>query len=92
MHPPPRPRQVITAQGHGAPVDWWSVGILLYELTYGFTPFRGARRDETFENVLKQPLRFPAKPVVSLECQVRNYKEIYGSRVETVNLPAVSLL
>lgn len=62
--------EVITAQGHSAPVDWWSVGILLYELLYGFTPFRGARRDETFEKVLRQPLRFPSKPVVSPECQV----------------------
>jgi len=39
------------------------------ELAYGFTPFRGARRDETFDNILKQPLRFPAKPLVSPECQ-----------------------
>ena len=63
--------EVITAQGHTAPVDWWALGILLYELAYGFTPFRGARRDETFDNILKQPLRFPAKPLVSPECQAR---------------------
>lgn len=48
-----------------AGVDWWSFGILIYELVYGTTPFRGARRDETFENIIKAPLRFPAKPVVS---------------------------
>ena len=31
---------------------------------------RGSKRDSTFENILKRPLMFPAKPVVSPECQV----------------------
>ncbi len=61
--------EIINGQGHSAPVDWWSFGILIYELVYGITPFRGARRDEMFENVVKAPLRFPSKPTVSPECQ-----------------------
>nr|AML79616.1 putative LOV domain-containing protein [Stephanosphaera pluvialis] len=61
--------EIITAAGHSAPVDWWSFGILIFELVFGTTPFRGARRDETFENVVKAPLRFPTKPTVSPECQ-----------------------
>ncbi len=51
--------EIITGSGHDFMIDWWSFGILIYELSYGFSPFRGARRDETFENVLKKPLRFP---------------------------------
>ena len=46
-------------------VDWWSFGILLYELLYGCTPFRGTRRDATFDNVLKKPLAFPDSPHIS---------------------------
>ena len=49
----------------------WSFGILMYELVYGFTPFRGAKRDQTFENILKRPLVFPPKPEISKPCQVR---------------------
>lgn len=30
---------------------------------------RGQRREETFENVLRQPLAFPSKPVISPEAQ-----------------------
>ena len=52
-------------------MDWWSFGILIYELLYGFTPFRGKKRDETFNNILKRPLSFPELPEVSDECKVR---------------------
>nr|AML77624.1 putative LOV domain-containing protein [Ignatius tetrasporus] len=61
--------EVINAQGHGAAVDWWSFGILIHELVYGYTPFRGSRRDETFENILSKQVTFPAKPSVSSDCQ-----------------------
>ncbi len=52
-------------------VDWWSFGILMYELVFGYTPFRGNKRDQTFENILKRKLEFPAKPEISPALQVR---------------------
>lgn len=54
--------EVINAAGHSAAVDWWELGILLYELIFGTTPFRGRHRDETFSNVLHVQLRFPTEP------------------------------
>ena len=42
----------------------------MYELVYGFTPFRGAKRDQTFDNILKRKLEFPSKPDVSPACRV----------------------
>ena len=59
-------------------MDWWSFGILIYELLYGVTPFRGKKRDETFENILKRPLSFPEQPEVSEECKVRHVR-VQGS-------------
>ena len=61
--------QVINASGHSSPVDWWELGIFLYELMYGFTPFRGAHREQTFENVLHRALVFPEEPAVTPESQ-----------------------
>jgi serine/threonine protein kinase len=44
-------------------VDWWSFGILLYELMYGTTPFKSARRDTTFDNIVKRQPHFPHRGV-----------------------------
>jgi len=61
--------EVINAAGHGSEVDWWSLGILIHELVYGCTPFRGSHRDATFSNILRKPLQFPEKPDVSNMCK-----------------------
>lgn len=45
--------EVIMGTTHGPAVDWWSLGILIYELVYGFTPFKGSRRGDTFDNIMK---------------------------------------
>ncbi|MCO5554772.1 hypothetical protein L7F22_008306 [Adiantum nelumboides] len=47
-------------------VDWWAVGILLYEMIYGRTPFRGKNRQKTFANVLHKDLTFPCSIPASL--------------------------
>ncbi|MCO5564067.1 hypothetical protein L7F22_017723 [Adiantum nelumboides] len=51
--------EIIAGHGHGSPVDWWTLGIFLYELLFGKTPFKGASNDQTLINIIKQQLRFP---------------------------------
>lgn len=58
--------EVITGAGHSSAVDWWAVGILLYEMLYGRTPFRGKNRQKTFANVLHKDLTFPSSIPASL--------------------------
>uniref|UniRef100_J3LZ40 non-specific serine/threonine protein kinase n=2 Tax=Oryza brachyantha TaxID=4533 RepID=J3LZ40_ORYBR len=48
--------EIISGSGHDFSVDWWGLGVVLYEMLYGRTPFRGLNRKETFYRVLsKQP-------------------------------------
>nr|AML79151.1 putative LOV domain-containing protein [Boerhavia coccinea]AML79561.1 putative LOV domain-containing protein [Boerhavia sp. BC-2016] len=58
--------EVITGEGHSSAIDWWSLGILLYEMLYGRTPFRGKNRQKTFANILYKDLTFPSSIPVSL--------------------------
>ncbi|CAH9052426.1 unnamed protein product [Cuscuta epithymum] len=47
--------EVIIGNGHDFSVDWWSLGVMLYEMLYGKTPFRGSNRKETFYRILSKP-------------------------------------
>nr|AML76360.1 putative LOV domain-containing protein [Leiosporoceros dussii] len=58
--------EIIAGAGHSAAVDWWALGILLYEMLYGRTPFRGRNRQKTFVNILNKELTFPTSIPVSL--------------------------
>ncbi|KAK9987502.1 hypothetical protein SO802_027741 [Lithocarpus litseifolius] len=58
--------EIITGTGHGSAIDWWALGILLYEMLYGRTPFRGKNRQKTFANILQKDLTFPSSISVSL--------------------------
>lgn len=51
--------EVISGQGHGSAVDWWTFGVFLYELLYGVTPFKGENNEKTLINIIKKPLTFP---------------------------------
>ncbi|XP_042443232.1 phototropin-2-like [Zingiber officinale] len=58
--------EIITGAGHSSAIDWWALGILLYEMMYGRTPFRGKNRQKTFANILRKDLTFPSSIPVSL--------------------------
>lgn len=61
--------EVIKSDGHTVAIDWWTFGILLYEMIYGFTPFKGKSTNETFKNILKNDPEFPSNIPVSNNCK-----------------------
>lgn len=65
--------EVLHGEGYGASVDWWTLGILMYEMLYGCTPFRGTSQNETFSKIEKCAVKFPDHPrtghPVSKECK-----------------------
>jgi len=57
--------EVIENVGHTSAVDWWTLGILIYEMIFATTPFKGASRSRTFQNILELPVMFPDQPKIS---------------------------
>lgn len=51
--------EIITHEGHGKAVDWWSLGILIYEMIVGMPPFQGRALNEVFGKILEGKVRFP---------------------------------
>nr|AML78629.1 putative LOV domain-containing protein [Codariocalyx motorius] len=66
--------EIITGSGHTSAVDWWALGILLYEMFYGYTPFRGKTRQRTFTNILHKDLKFPKSKQVSFSGKQLMYR------------------
>ncbi|KAH9660061.1 protein kinase domain-containing protein [Citrus sinensis] len=56
--------EIVSGEGHGSPVDWWTLGIFLFELFYGVTPFRGVDHELTLANIVARALEFPKEPAV----------------------------
>ncbi|KAL4189474.1 hypothetical protein AMTRI_Chr08g165560 [Amborella trichopoda] len=69
--------EIITGSGHTSAVDWWALGILLYEMLYGYTPFRGKIRQKTFANILHKDLKFPSSTPVSLHARQLMYRLLH---------------
>lgn len=61
--------EVIRGKGHTVAVDWWTLGILIFEMLFGTTPFKGANRNQTFSNILKSDVSFPDTQLISSNCK-----------------------
>ena len=85
--------EVIRGNGHTAAVDWWTLGILTYEMLYGFTPFKGEDAKKTFANILKNDITFPNNNEVSRTCKdlvkkllIKNETKRLGSKSGAADL------
>lgn len=50
--------EIILNKGHGKPVDWWAMGVLIYEMMAGYPPFYDEDPMGTYQKILHGKLEF----------------------------------
>ena len=53
--------------GHGQALDWYLLGVLLYEMLVGVTPYFSTNKDELFDNIINGKLKLPRN--ISIEAK-----------------------
>lgn len=74
--------EIVTGQGHGKGVDWWTLGVLIYEMLASFPPFFDDEPMMTYRKIISCKFKFPkhfspsAKDIVSRLLKPRPTKRL----------------
>lgn len=67
--------EMVSQKGHDKSVDWWALGILIYEMLIGVTPFYNRSRNLMLMKIQQSKIIFPNK---------KKYKIEYSDEVQDV--------
>ena len=51
--------QVLTETSYTRAVDWWGLGVLIFEMLVGESPFPGDDEEEVFDSIVNDEVRYP---------------------------------
>ena len=62
--------EMVRKTGHGKTVDWYLLGVILFEMLTGMPPYYNDDKEELFDNILTMDLEFDdTKLILSSECK-----------------------
>jgi len=68
--------EILVKKGYSYTIDWWSLGVCVYELIFGRRPFRGRTNGDLTHSITKDPLRFPED--AEMKCSKRGMQVLAG--------------
>jgi len=51
--------EALLGTGHAAPLDWWALGVIMFEFLTGCPPFNDETPEDIFQNILSGSTRPP---------------------------------
>ncbi len=85
--------EVILGKGHNRPADWWSLGILIYEMVYGIPPFYSSNVQKMYRNIVKEKVKFKQNVSISdnakdiiLKLLNKNQNKRFGSKNDSLEI------
>lgn len=78
--------EMIRGEGHSESLDMWEMGVLLYEMAVGKSPFGAGTQEATCRNILTVDLKFPAsmdpdaQDLISKLCTLRPEKRLTAAQ------------
>lgn len=67
--------EIILNKGHGIAVDWWALGVLIFEMMAGYPPFFDDEAMGTYRKILKGKISYPTH-------FSRNVKDLVGKLLQ----------
>jgi len=68
--------EVIMAKGYHKGVDWWGLGVLIYEMTVGSSPFFAEQPIQIYEKIVAGRVKFPQSCSDNLKDLVKNLLQV----------------
>ena len=67
---------MILEQGYDKGVDWWALGVFIFEMTHGYSPFRAETQTMMFEDILLGRKRFKSTKSLYLRMLLTNILQV----------------
>lgn len=82
--------EIILSKGYNKAVDWWALGVLIYEMAAGYPPFFADQPIQIYEKIVSGKVRFPSHFSAEIKDLLRNQLQVdltkrYGNLKNGVN-------
>lgn len=77
--------EILQELEYGPSVDWWALGVLMYEMMAGQPPFEADNEDDLFESILHDDVLYPvwlSREAVSILKGTTTFKQTNAVPVE----------
>lgn len=68
--------EIILSKGYNKAVDWWALGVLIYEMAAGYPPFFADQPIQIYEKIVSGKVRFPSHFSTDIKDLLRNLLQV----------------